>query len=157
MCMLRILLIEDNPADAQMLRTALEKTGMPVEITHLKDGVEAVEYLATGRSGSRDCDVVLLDLNLPRLNGFEVLEHIRSCEELKSLPVVIMSGSANADEIDHCYQSGANSYICKPIHLDEILSTAAWFVAYWSNCVTLPSHRSTARTGSAFRTVAQSK
>ena len=136
--MLRILLVEDNPADAQMLRTALGKTGLPVEITHLRDGVEAVEYLASEQKPAKCCDVVLLDLNLPRLNGFEVLEQIRSCEELKSLPVVIMSGSSNADEIDHCYQAGANSYICKPIHLDEILATAAWFVAYWSNCVKLP-------------------
>jgi CheY-like chemotaxis protein len=140
--MLRILLVEDNPADAQMLRTALGKTGQPVEITHVKDGVEAVEYLANEQKPVQSCDVVLLDLNLPRLSGFEVLGHIRSCEELKSLPVVIMSGSTNTDEIDQCYQAGANSYICKPIHLEEILSTAAWFVAYWSKCVKLPRRSS---------------
>jgi CheY-like chemotaxis protein len=145
--MLRILLVEDNPADAQMLRTALAKAGMPVEITHLKDGAEAVEYLQTGHTPTRPCDVVLLDLNLPRLTGFEVLEQIRGCDELKSLPIVIMSGSTNADEIDRCYQAGANSYICKPIQLDEILSTAASFVAYWSNCVRLPSRRLVSRAG----------
>jgi CheY-like chemotaxis protein len=89
--MLRILLVEDNPADAHMLRTALEKTGIPVEITHLKDGVEAMEFLAKSQ-GAPQPDVVLLDLNLPRLSGFEVLEHIRSSDELKRLPVVIMSG-----------------------------------------------------------------
>jgi CheY-like chemotaxis protein len=139
--MLRILLIEDNPADAQMLRTALERAGMPVEITHLDDGVEAVEYLAQVPGLSQSCDVVLLDLNLPRLSGFEVLEHVRSRHELKKLPVVIMSGSTNADEIDRCYEAGANSYISKPIHLDEILATAAGFVAYWSKCVKLPSKR----------------
>ncbi len=148
--MLRILLVEDNPADAQMLRTALGKAGMPVEITHLKDGVEAVEYLQQGPTPSRLCDVVLLDLNLPRISGFEVLEHIRGCDELKSLPVVIMSGSTNADEIDRCYQAGANSYICKPIHLDEILSTAASFVSYWSNCVRLPSRRLVGRAAAAY-------
>lgn len=154
--MLRILLVEDNPADAQMLRTALGKTGMPVEITHVKDGVEAVEYLAHEHKPVQSCDVVLLDLNLPRLSGFEVLEHIRSCEDLKSLPVVIMSGSTNVDEIDHCYQAGANSYICKPIHLEEILSTAAWFVAYWSNCVKLP-RRSAARSALSCLAAAHSK
>jgi len=142
--MLRILLVEDNPADAHMLRTALEKTDMPVEITHAEDGMEAVEFLAD--LGSRQCDVVLLDLNLPRLNGFEVLEHIRSREELKRLPVVIMSGSANTEDIDRCYHAGANSYICKPIHFDEILATAAGFVSYWSTCVKLPSKRSAGRT-----------
>jgi two-component system response regulator len=147
--MLRILLVEDNPADAHMLGTALEKTGMPVEITHLKDGMEAVEYLAKQQMVSQSCDVVLLDLNLPRLSGFEVLEYIRSCKDLRRLPVVIMSGSNNIEEIDRCYQLGANSYICKPIHLTEILSTAERFMAYWSDCVRLPSRRRVARGAAA--------
>jgi len=145
--MLRILLVEDNPADVQMLRTALGKSGMPVEIIHVRDGVQAVEYLSNQQSLARFCDVVLLDLNLPRLTGFEVLEHIRGCDELKSLPVVVMSGSTNTDEIDRCYQAGANSYISKAIHLEEILATAAWFVAYWSRCVKLPSRRLPGRAG----------
>ncbi len=153
--MLRILLVEDNPADAQMLRTALGKAGMQAELTHVKDGQEALEYLARDQNLAA-CDVVLLDLNLPRLSGFEVLEHIRRSEQLKKLPVVIMSGSTNIEEIDRCYQAGANSYICKPIHLDEILSTAAGFVAYWSHCVKLPSKRRIARNAS-YLTASQSK
>jgi CheY-like chemotaxis protein len=68
--MLRILMVEDNPADAQMLRTALGKTGLPIEITHVKDSVEAVEYLANEQRPVQSCDVVLLDLNLPRLQRF---------------------------------------------------------------------------------------
>jgi CheY-like chemotaxis protein len=135
--MLRILLVEDNPADAQMLATALEKTGAPIDIKVVQDGVKAIDYLT--QNPSSPCDVVLLDLNLPRLSGFEVLETIRSREELKSLPVVIMSGSNNAEEIKRCYHAGANSYISKPLHLDEIFSTAARFVAYWSGCVQLPN------------------
>jgi two-component system, chemotaxis family, response regulator Rcp1 len=154
--MLRILLVEDNPADAQMLRTALGKTGMPVNITHVLDGVEAVEYLAKYENASQ-CDVVVLDLNLPRLSGFEVLEQIRSRDELKKLPVVIMSGSTNIDEIDQCYQAGANSYMCKPIHLDEILATTSGFVAYWSNCVKLPSKRRAPRRIEAYRTAGHSQ
>lgn len=137
--MLRILLVEDNPADAQMLETALEKTGIPVEIAVLGDGAKAIEHLTS--PGPPPCDVLLLDLNLPRISGFEVLQTIRGREDLKSLPVVIMSGSSNADEIRRCYAAGANSYICKPIHLDEIFATAAKFIAYWSNCVQLPSRR----------------
>ncbi|MGB6943677.1 MAG: response regulator [Bryobacteraceae bacterium] len=155
--MLRILLVEDNPADAQMLLTAFQKTGMPLEITQVEDGVEAIEYLARNGKGSPICDVVLLDLNLPRLSGFEVLEQIRSSDDLKRLPVVIMSGSTNMEEIDRCYQAGANSYICKPIHLDEILSTAAWFVAYWANCVKLPSKRPVARAALNHLAAAQAK
>jgi CheY-like chemotaxis protein len=136
--MLRILVVEDNPADARMLETAIEKTGVPVEITVLEDGAKAIEYL-TGSTGPNHCDVVLLDLNLPRLNGFEVLQIIRSRDDLKSLPVVVMSGSTNVDEIRRCYHAGANSYICKPLYLDEIFGAAAQFVAYWSNCVRVPS------------------
>jgi CheY-like chemotaxis protein len=141
--MLRILLVEDNPADAQMLQASLMKTGMPVEIFRIEDGEKAIEYLASryGTAAALCCDIVLLDLNLPRVGGYEVLEYIRGRKELKGLPVIIMSGSRDIDEIDRCYQAGANSYICKPTHLDEILSTASSLLTYWSNCVKLPSRR----------------
>lgn len=68
-----------------------------------------------------------------------------------------MSGSTNMEEIDRCYQAGANSYICKPIHLDEILSTAAWFAAYWAKCVKLPSKRPVARASLNHLAAVQSK
>jgi CheY-like chemotaxis protein len=141
--MLRILLVEDNPADAQMLQTSLVRTGMPVEIIRIEDGEKAIEYLASDHrtAASLCCDIVLLDLNLPRVGGYEVLEYIRGRKELKGLPVIIMSGSRDIDEIDRCYQAGANSYICKPTNLDEILSTAASLVTYWSSCAKLPSRR----------------
>jgi two-component system, chemotaxis family, response regulator Rcp1 len=147
--MLRILLVEDNPADAQMLETALRRTGRPIEITVVDDGVKALEYLSAepGAKAFRNCDVVLLDLNLPLLDGFEVLEHIRGSAKLKRLPVVVLSGSTNMDEIDRCYNAGANSYICKPIHLDEILATASRIVDYWANCVQLPSKRQVSAPG----------
>jgi CheY-like chemotaxis protein len=151
--MLRILLVEDNPADAQMLQTSFVRTGVPVEITRMEDGEKAIEYLAADRRAlaSPCCDIVLLDLNLPRVGGYEVLEYIRRREDLKGLPVIIMSGSTDVDEIDRCYQAGANSYICKPIHLDEILLTAASLLTYWSNCVKLPSRRLVSRTAAATR------
>jgi chemotaxis family two-component system response regulator Rcp1 len=141
--MLRIALIEDNPADAQMFQMALNRTGIPTEVTLLEDGLTALEYL-TGNNPQnlpRPCDVVLLDLNLPRLNGFEVLESIRATHSLMTLPVIVMSGSSNPVEVERCYRAGANSYICKPAHFDEILSTAAHFMAYWSFCVRLPAVR----------------
>jgi CheY-like chemotaxis protein len=146
--MLRILLVEDNPADAHMLQTSFVRTGVPVEITRMEDGEKAIEYLAADRRtlAAPCCDIVLLDLNLPRVGGYEVLEYIRQRKDLKSLPVIIMSGSTDVDEIDRCYQAGANSYICKPIHLDQILFTAASLLTYWSNCVKLPSRRLASRT-----------
>jgi CheY-like chemotaxis protein len=141
--MLRIALVEDNPADAQMFQMALNRAGLPVQITLLEDGLAALEYL-TGcnpQNTPRPCDLVLLDLNLPRLSGFEVLESIRATQNLMTLPVIVMSGSSNPSEVERCYRAGANSYICKPTHFDEILSTAAQFLAYWSHCVRLPAVR----------------
>jgi CheY-like chemotaxis protein len=141
---LHIILVEDNPADAQMLQTALEQADTPVEVVLLDNGMKAIEYL-TGNNVPRPRDLVLLDLNLPRLNGFEVLERIRANDDLKSLPVVVMSGSSDPMEIERCYRAGANSYICKPTHLDEIFSTIEQLVTYWSKCVKLPSNRWTTR------------
>jgi CheY-like chemotaxis protein len=145
--MLRILLVEDNPADAHMLESSLTKTGMPVEIDRVIDGPQALQRLTERNPAEQDYDVVLLDLNLPLMNGLEVLENIRGRDELKKLPVVVMSGSTNMEEIDRCYRAGANSYICKPIHLDEIRNMCAQFMNYWSNCVRLPSKRGANRVG----------
>ena len=137
--MLHIVLVEDNPADAQMLQTALRATGTPTEITLLTDGAKALEHFCGNASaGAHNCDLLLLDLNLPRVSGFEVLERIRAREDLKYLPVIVMSGSSSPMEVERCYRAGANSYVCKPSHLDEIFSKVAKFVAYWSQCVELP-------------------
>jgi CheY-like chemotaxis protein len=140
---LHIVLVEDNPADAEMLKTALEQAATSVEVVLLEDGMKAMEYLTRNVLGPHD--LVLLDLNLPRVNGFEVLERIRANDDLKSLPIVVMSGSSDPTEIERCYRAGANSYICKPTHLDEIFSTIEQLVTYWSKCVKLPSNRWTNR------------
>jgi CheY-like chemotaxis protein len=138
--MLHIVLVEDNPADAEMLETVLQQTGAPVDIVRLDDGFKAIEYL-TLNNVARQYDLVLLDLNLPGLSGFEVLERIRAHEELKSLPVVVMSGSSDPADIERCYRDGANSYVCKSSHLEEIFFTVAQLVAYWSTVVKLPPRR----------------
>jgi CheY-like chemotaxis protein len=135
--MLHIVLVEDNPADAEMLEMALQQVGAPVTIVRLDDGVKAIEYLSQAHA-TRQHDLVLLDLNLPRLSGFEVLERIRAREDLRSLPVVVMSGSSDPGDIERCYRSGANSYICKPAHLEAIFFTIQNLVAYWSKVVLLP-------------------
>jgi CheY-like chemotaxis protein len=135
--MLHILLVEDNPADSDMLEIALGRTEVPVKVTLLTDGAEALAYLCG--HDPRQFDLILLDLNLPRLSGIEVLERIRGTEKLRGLPVVVMSGSTDAADVERCYRAGANSYICKHTRLSEILTSAAHFAAYWWHCVVLPA------------------
>jgi len=138
--MLRIILVEDNPADAQMMQTALGHSGSPVEIVVMKDGRQAIDYLThnDSRNIRSKHDLLLLDLNLPGLTGFDVLESIRACREVQSLPVVVMSGSANPADIERSYMLGANSYVMKATKLQEILNTGSQLVSYWSNCAKLP-------------------
>jgi two-component system, chemotaxis family, response regulator Rcp1 len=142
--MLRIILVEDSAPDAQIVRMALEQAGTPVEIMVLDDGLAALEFLTRNdaQPAALQWDLVLLDLNLPTISGFELLERIRASEGLKTLPVLVMSGSSNPTDINRCYRAGANSYICKPPHLADLFFIGAQLVAYWSICVKLPSKRS---------------
>lgn len=134
--MFRIVVVEDNPSEAQILEMALHETAEPLQIVLVEDAVEAMDYLT---STPNPCDLILLDLNLPGINGFELLERLRGGDQFRSLPVVALSGSSNPDEVARCYRAGANSYICKPIHLDEIYAMAAHVVNYWVKTVSVPS------------------
>jgi CheY-like chemotaxis protein len=128
-----IALVEDNPADAHLLQRALQATDMPVEIAWFQDGAEALEHFASAPR----CDLLLLDLNLPRLTGLDVLEKLRSQEELRTLPVVVLSGSCDPADIERSYRSSANSYICKPVHVDDVFAMAGKLLQYWSSCATI--------------------
>src|SRR5262249_26255840 len=121
--MLRILLVEDNPADAHLLQTALQRTGVTVKTTLIGDGSLAMEYL-NGTKDEHQFDVVLLDLSLPKLNGHEVLARIRDMEEYRGLPVIVLSRSSDPADVENCYRAGANSYICKPVHMEDIMKMA---------------------------------
>jgi CheY-like chemotaxis protein len=103
---LRIVLVDDNPADAYLAQRALQATGTDTEVVWLKDGVEALEHLL---SDPWCCDLVLLDLSMPRLNGFEVLERLRARDEFNTLPIVVLSGSCDPADIKRSYGSGANT------------------------------------------------
>jgi len=133
--MLRIVLVEDNPAEAYLLKRALRLAGVPIDLVHLEDGQKAVEYLT--RSSDK-CDLVLLDLNLPRLSGFEVLECLRNQDASRLLPVVVLSGSSDSGDIERSYRAGANSYIRKPVHLEDTLQMAVALMTYWSRWVSPP-------------------
>jgi CheY-like chemotaxis protein len=130
----KIVIVEDNPADAKTVRVALARRDPDIETVVLEDGARALDYFKNGISA----DLVLLDLNLPFVSGFEVLEFLKSDPRLKKLPVVVLSGSSDQQEIDRCYHAGANSYICKPTGIEEVFTMASQLVTYWFDRAKLP-------------------
>lgn len=131
-----ILLVEDNPDDEALTLRALKKNNIRNEVVVARDGVEAVDYLfGTGVHAGRDLSalpqVVLLDLKLPKMDGFEVLERIRSSEATKFLPVVILTTSNEDQDRLRGYGLGANSFVRKPVEFDKFIEAVRQLGLYW--------------------------
>jgi len=131
-----ILLVEDNPDDEALTLRALKKNNIRNEVIIARDGVEAVDYLfGTGAHAGRDLSampqVVLLDLKLPKMDGFEVLERIRSSEATKFLPVVILTMSNEDQDRIRGYGLGANSFVRKPVEFDKFIEAVRQLGLYW--------------------------
>lgn len=127
-----ILLIEDNPNDVSLTKRALQKANVANELVVVEDGVEALEYLLGDGSEERPLPVVtLLDLKLPRIDGLEVLKHIRENERTKRLPVVILTSSNLEEDVNMSYDLGANSYVRKPIRFSEFIEATRQLGFYW--------------------------
>src|SRR5579875_2024930 len=117
---LRILLVEDSPSDVRLIREALKENPIPVQITVARDGVEAVDYLHQVEAGlANRPDLMLLDLNLPRKNGREVLAEVKSSPTLRQIPVLVMTSSRSDEDVSEAYNLNANCYITKPGDLNE--------------------------------------
>ena len=119
---IKILLVEDDDGHARLVERNLRKVNLTNPIDRVRDGVEALEYLhnegAFGdRSRFRRPHMVLLDINMPRMDGMEVLERIKADEHLRRLPVIMLTSTDNQGEIDRCYGAGANGYIAKPVNI----------------------------------------
>jgi CheY-like chemotaxis protein len=133
---IEILLVEDNPNDAELITRSLKKHHLANKIVLLKDGAEALEFLfAQGgsalNSGSRDPRVVLLDIKLPKIDGIEVLRRMKSDERTKEIPVVILTSSNEERDIKEAYTLGVNSFVTKPIKFDEFAKVVAELGMYW--------------------------
>ncbi|WP_108661659.1 response regulator [Acuticoccus kandeliae] len=139
---LRVLLVEDNPADAELTREALEENRISVDLSVVSDGVKAVEFLH--RRGpfvaARRPDLIVLDLNLPRLHGKEVLASVRAADHLRVVPVVILTSSSAAKDVRESYELGANCYVTKPLELHAFQSIVRTLEAFWFNVVRLPPY-----------------
>lgn len=131
-----ILLVEDNPDDEALTLRALHKNKLANGVVVARDGAEAVDFLfGTGAHAGRDVgdlpQIVLLDLKLPKLDGFEVLRRIRADDRTKTLPVVILTSSKEERDVVQGYRDGCNSYVRKPVNFDEFVEAARQLGLYW--------------------------
>ena len=131
-----VLLVEDNPDDAEFMLRALRKANVALTIAVVEDGVAALDFLfGTGTHASRTPAtpprLVLLDLKLARLDGLEVLRRIKSDARSRSVPVVVLTSSKEDRDISEAYLSGANSYVVKPVEYAELVTTLGEMVRYW--------------------------
>jgi len=131
-----ILLVEDNPDDAELTLRALKKNNILNQVVLAHDGVEAIDYLfGTGTYAGRDTSalpsVVLLDLKLPKIDGLEVLKQIRAHEKTRYLSVVILTSSKEEQDLISGYQLGANSYIRKPVDFNQFMEAVRQLGLYW--------------------------
>jgi two-component system response regulator len=131
-----VLLVEDNPDDTELTIHALAEGNKSIHLLHLKDGVEALNFIFARKSYQnkkiqRDLKLVLLDLKLPRLDGLDVLRKIREDERTKALPVVILTSSREKRDIAEAYRLGVNSYVVKPVGFDSFMKTVSTLAHYW--------------------------
>jgi two-component system, chemotaxis family, response regulator Rcp1 len=138
---IEILLVEDNPGDVRLTREALNEGNFRSNLQVVTDGVQALEYLQRGADYPQAVrpDLILLDLNLPRKDGREVLEVIKEDPELRSIPVVILTSSQAEQDIVRAYGLHANCYVSKPVELDRFIEVVKSTVTFWSSTVKLPS------------------
>ena len=131
-----ILLAEDSPADAEMAIDALRDANLANPIVHVEDGVEALDYLLQrGAHAGREDGlpaVLLLDIKMPRMDGLEVLKHIRSHDKLKKLPVVILSSSREESDLARSWDLGVNAYVVKPVDVDQFFDAVRTLGRFWA-------------------------
>ena len=136
----RVLLVEDNPGDVRLVREALAEGTVPSELSVARDGVEALAFLRRG-DGHADAprpDVILLDLNLPRMDGREVLQAVKSDPSLRTIPVVVLTSSEADRDIAQAYALHANCYVPKPVDLDRFIAVIHSIQQFWFTVARLP-------------------
>jgi two-component system response regulator len=133
---IELLLVEDNPADAELTLHVLKKHNLANRIKLVRDGAEALEFFFGGEDGAsqkpeKKPKVILLDLKLPKVNGLEVLGQLKSDPRTKSIPVVVLTSSREDRDLFVCYEMGVNSYIVKPVDFAQFTEAVRQFGLYW--------------------------
>lgn len=133
---IEILLVEDNESDAEMTIRALKKNNLANKLLHVKDGVEALDFLfCEGKYIDRAIEnkpkVILLDLKMPKVSGLEVLKRIKADERTKEIPVVVLTSSKEDPDVKKCYDLGVNSYVVKPVEFEAFYKAVSELGLYW--------------------------
>ncbi len=137
---IEILLVEDSPSDAALTIEALKAGKVTNRLMHVENGVEAMAYLRQegGYAGATRPDLIMLDLNLPRKDGREVLEELKIDPALKTIPVIVLTTSRSDEDIARSYELHANCYITKPVDFNEFIGVVRSIENFWLSIVTLP-------------------
>jgi len=133
---IEILLIEDNPSDAELTIRALKKNNFANKIVHMRDGAEALDFIfCEGAYFDRNINnmprAILLDLKMPKVNGIEVLTKLKSDERTRSIPVIVLTSSNEDPDVTACYELGVNSYIVKPVGFENYTRAIGELGLYW--------------------------
>jgi two-component system, response regulator len=133
---IEVLLVEDNPRDAELTIRALKKHNLANRLFHVQDGAEALDFLFgrgkyEGRPTNAAPKVILLDLKLPKVNGLEVLRRIKNDPNLQTIPVVVVTSSAEDPDMEAAYNLGANGYVIKPVQFEAFMDAMSKLGVYW--------------------------
>jgi CheY-like chemotaxis protein len=151
-----ILLVEDNPDDAELTKLALARHGLDGRVVHVSDGMQALDYLYrrdgfSNRTGGNPI-LVLLDLKMPLLDGIGVLREIKSSNVLRTVPVVVLTSSTEPTDLQRAYDAGTNAYIAKPTEFAQFLSAMKHVCEFWVN-INQPSPQPSGGRNSGFGTL----
>src|SRR5690554_4012111 len=135
---LKILLVEDNEGDILLTSEALDDSDLNHELSIARDGKEAVDFVLNNTGTNQLPDLILLDINLPFKNGHEVLKILKSNDEVKHIPIVMLTTSSSVQDIREAYKNQASSYICKPSELENLTEAMNSFKEYWGDTVVFP-------------------
>jgi CheY-like chemotaxis protein len=131
-----ILLIEDDPKDIELTLTALEEYNLANEVVTTRDGVEALDYLYRQGDFAQRPEgnpiVILLDLKMPRMDGVEVVRQLKTDEQMRLIPVVILTSSRESRDLEKCYQLGVNAYVVKPVRFTEFVEAVKQIGVFWA-------------------------
>jgi two-component system, chemotaxis family, response regulator Rcp1 len=134
----KVILVEDNLADVELVKISVRELENPVELVHVGDGQELLNFLKTATLN--DIAVILLDLNMPRVSGIDVLKFMSEDANYKKVPVVMFTTSNSKTDIMKCYELGAKAFVCKPLDIFEFNSSIKSIVEFWTGINMLPSH-----------------